>query len=201
MEDRGFLAVFGGAFDPFHNGHVAVIRALLLNREVGKVVVVPCGERLDKLKMSPALERFEVSRLGVREAFPGERRVVVSDVQVTKRVGFATLDLVRYFALQSQLSVGIVIGHELLADLPNWDRPNELASECYFLVVERPGIRSKSAVKGDWRIRYLDPLGDLGVEVSSTELRARLARGDRCCGALPDTVAEYCIRRGLYKDF
>lgn len=199
MGNSGLIAIFGGAFDPFHNGHVAVIRALLLSSEVSKVVVVPCGERLDKLHMSPAAERFEVARLGVREAFSGEERVSVSDVQVTKRVGFATLDLVRYFARESKLAVGIVIGHELLADLSNWDRPDELAKEAYFLVVERPGVSSKGEVRGCWRIRYLAPLGDLGVDVSSTELRARLSRGERCYGELPDSVAEYCIRSGLYR--
>jgi nicotinate-nucleotide adenylyltransferase len=198
VEDSRSLAIFGGAFDPFHNGHVAVIRALLFSNDVAKVVVVPCGERLDKLNMSPAADRFQMALLGVREAFPGDDRVVVSDLQVTKQVGFATLDLVRYFALQSNLSVGVVIGHELLVDLPKWDRPDELAKEAYFLVVERPGVSAKEDVTGHWRIRYLAPLGGLAVDVSSTELRLRLSRGERCNGLLSETVAQYCISKGLY---
>jgi nicotinate-nucleotide adenylyltransferase len=192
------IAVFGGAFDPFHNGHVAAIKLLLSVPHVERILVVPSGERPDKKNVSPAVDRLEMTRRGVEAAFSGEPRVVVTDVQSRGAVGFATIDLVTYVRNQFGIEPGVVIGHELLRDLPKWHRAEELKRLATFLVFERPGMSSEPPPPG-WNIEFLSQFGDSGVEVSSTELRARMASGDRCEGLIPDVVRDYCTSRGLYR--
>lgn len=192
------IAVFGGAFDPFHNGHIAAIKLLLSVPCIDRVLVMPSGDRPDKQGVSPAEDRFEMTRLGVGAAFAHNPRVVVSDVQSRGEVGFATIDLVTYVEDQFSMQAGVVIGGELLKDLPMWHRAEELKQRARFLVLERPGVAVQMPLK-QWRVEFLPTFGAEAVEVSSTELRKRLARGDRCEGMLPKAVTDYCVSRGLYR--
>jgi nicotinate-nucleotide adenylyltransferase len=199
------IVIFGGAFDPFHNGHVAVIRQLLKLSNIGLIVVVPSGARPDKLKTSSAQARLEISRLGVGEIFKDEPRVIVSDLQVNGAVGFSSIDLLRHFkALYPEAHISTVIGSELIKDLPNWHKADELKQEANFIVVSRPGedkdsLKSLSANYSCWNLEPLPDMGTLGVKVSSTELRARLAKGDLCNDLLPESVARYCLANNLYR--
>lgn len=196
--DGKLIAVFGGAFDPFHNGHIAAIKLLLSVPRIDRVLVVPSGDRPDKHGVSPAIDRFEMTRRGVEAELPQEPRVSVTDVQSRGAVGFATIDLVTYVRNQFGMEAGVVIGHELLKDLPTWHRAEELKQVAQFLVFERPGVGIEEPPPG-WSVEFLSQFGDNGVQVSSTELRARLAAGERCEGLLPDVVRDYCTKKGLYR--
>ena len=59
------MALYGGAFDPFHNGHLATISLLLSSGLVDEVVVVPCGDRPEKPGTSPAVHRLAMAKLAV----------------------------------------------------------------------------------------------------------------------------------------
>jgi nicotinate-nucleotide adenylyltransferase len=192
------VAVFGGAFDPFHNGHVAAVRLLLSDPSISQVIIVPSGERPDKQGVSKATERLEMTRLGVQAVFGGDPRVAVSDVQSTGAVGFATIDLITYLRGTSSDQIEVVIGHELLKDLGVWNRADELKVMAHFLVLTRPGEVTSEPPPG-WHVTFLPPFGAQGVDISSTALRARLASGDICQGLLPDVVRDYCRSRMLYQ--
>jgi nicotinate-nucleotide adenylyltransferase len=179
-------AIFGGAFDPFHNGHVAAIKLLLSVPTIERILVVPSGDRPDKSGASPARDRFEQVQRGIKAVFRDNPRIIVSDVQSVGAIGFATIDLVLYAQKEFGGEVAVVIGHDLLKDLPNWHRSQELKEIAHFLVFERPGVAAQKALKG-WRVTFLPPFGELAVDLSSTELRARLALGDKCEGLMPDT--------------
>jgi len=192
------VAVFGGAFDPFHFGHVAAIRLLLSLPDIARVIVVPSGDRPDKQHVSCAADRFEMTRAGVKEIFADEPRVVVSDVQSSGKVGFSTFDLVSHLRSDYGEGISVVIGQELLKDLSSWHRAEELSQLAQFLVLARPETSSSHAQLGGWRLEVLPGFGQAGVKVSSTELRERLAKGERCQGLLPDIVRDYCVTKGLY---
>jgi nicotinate-nucleotide adenylyltransferase len=140
----------------------------------------------------------------VEESFKDEPRVKVSDLQVNGAVGFSSIDLLRHFkALYPEAHISIVIGSELIKDLPNWYKADELKQEASVIVVSRPGdnqniLESLSASSRDWNLEPLPDMATLGVKVSSTELRARLAKGDLCSDLLPESVAGYCLVNKLY---
>jgi len=193
------IAVFGGAFDPFHNGHVAAIKLLLTVPTIDRVLVVPSGDRPDKQGVSPAADRFEMTRRGIGAVFAHEPRVIVSDVQSRGEVGFSSIDLVTYVQKHFGKQAGVVIGSELLKELPMWHRAEELRQQAKFLVLERPGAIAATPPTG-WHVEFLPTFGAEAVEVSSTELRKKLAQGERCEGLLPEVVRDYCIQRGLYRE-
>ena len=197
---RERVVIFGGAFDPFHNGHVAVIKLLLRLANIKQVVVVPSGARPDKLALSGAVDRLNICKLGVAANFSESTKVSASDAQVSGVAGFSSIDLARYFkVVYPESEIVFVIGSELIKDLPNWYKASELKDEVSFIVVKRPGDETESKLDSDWRLEWLPELGDLAVDVSSTELRSRLASGDPCAGLLPAEVARYCLERGVYR--
>lgn len=191
------IALFGGAFDPFHNGHVAAISHLLRDSRVARVLVVPSGDRPDKHGVSKALHRLEMVRLGVAESFAGEARVKVCDLQARGRVGYATIDLVEHLQSEEKMPLLFVIGQELVSDLPQWKDPERLREKVEYLVLQRPGTEGVAKLAG-WRLHVASPFGIDGVSVSSTELRERIARGIPCEGLLPGSVLRYCQENKLY---
>ncbi len=192
------VAVLGGAFDPFHNGHIAVIHHLLRSGLIDTVLVVPSGDRPDKPGVSSALDRLEMTRRGVKAEFAGDPRVEVSDLQVSGRVSYGTIDLVRHFGSMPSREPFFVIGQELLSDLPAWKDSAELQNKARFLVVRRPGAEVADDAARGWNVTYLEPFGAAGVDVSSTELRDRLRVGSACDQLMPKAVLAYCRERKLY---
>lgn len=191
------VAIFGGAFDPFHFGHVSAIRHLLASPHIDTVLVVPSGDRPDKRHLSGAMDRYEMARRGVGALFESDPRVAVSDLQASGRVGYGTIDLVEYFQHDPSKNVVIVIGHELLGDLERWREAETLKKKATFLVMQRPGTE-KPHVPTGWSVRVLEPFSDGGIEVSSTELREKIRKGESVDQLMPREVLAYCKERGLY---
>ena len=197
MSSRKRIAIYGGAFDPIHNGHLATIGLLLASGQLDSVVVVPSGDRPDKKTNARAADRLVMTKLALEEAFPNEPRVVISDIHATGKVGYGTIDLVDHFVKQTDTDVFVVIGHELLPDLPSWKESARLCALAHFLVIHRPGSPAGELPKG-LKATRLHESYQAGVLVSSTTLRRLLAQGVSCAGLLPLSVAAFCRERGLY---
>jgi len=166
---------------------------------IDTVLVVPSGDRPDKPGVSPALDRLQMTRRGVKAEFAGDPRVEVSDIQVSGEVDYGTIDLVRYFDRVPSKEPYFVIGQELLKDLPTWKDSSQLQNKARFLVLRRPGaIDAEDAARG-WNLTYLEPFGESGVEVSSTALRDRLRAGSACDELMPKAVLAYSRERKLYE--
>lgn len=191
------VALYGGAFDPIHNGHLATIAALLASGQVDKVFVIPSGDRPDKKVTVRASDRLEMARQAVWEAFSNDARVEVSDLHASGAVGYGTIDLVDHFSKDARYDVFVVIGHELLSDLPTWKESVRLCAQAHFLVVERPGQASPAIPQGI-RATLLKAPYEAGVLVSSTTLRSLLSQGLSCAGLLPPAVIALCRKKGFY---
>jgi nicotinate-nucleotide adenylyltransferase len=193
------VAIFGGAFDPFHNGHLATVSLLFKSNVVDYVIVVPCGDRPDKAGTSRGTDRLAMTTAGLRSHYESDQRVSVSDAQVIGEAGFATIDLIRYFKkARPRDELFVVIGEELVGDLSQWHESDALKSEAEFLVVHRPGATEPVLPHG-WRIRTLTSPYEGEVDISSTELRRRLRAGESCEGLMPKSVIEYCVTHNLYR--
>jgi nicotinate-nucleotide adenylyltransferase len=191
-------ALYGGAFDPFHNGHLAIIASLLNSGTVQDVLVVPSGNRPDKRVQASGKDRLAMARMAIEDSFLGDPRVSVSDLHVTGQVGFGTIDLLDHYQLQGNVELIVVIGQELLKDLPQWKESERLKRDAKFLVIHRSGTAVESLPAG-WQMQQFIPPYQDGVLVSSSSLRELLSRGSSCAGLMPANVIRYCCERGLYR--
>jgi nicotinate-nucleotide adenylyltransferase len=176
----GRVGIFGGAFDPPHNGHVALARTAMerlgLDRLHVTVVVAP-GH---KETVAPAEYRLELARL----AFAGLGTVEPELYEYT-------VDALEAYGHEDPV---FLIGADELADFPTWKEPERVLELARLGVATRPGYRPE-AMSPRIEIFELEP-----HPVSSSEIRERVRRGEAIDGLVPDAVATRIAELGLYRD-
>lgn len=193
------IAIFGGAFDPPHNGHLAVVSKLLNSGLFGKILVVPSGERPDKPNRTPAAERVQMTKLALNDAFPDLSAVELLSDQAFGKIGYGTIDLVRELAIRFPSDeLSIIIGDELVKDLPAWKESELLSTLANFVVLTRPGTCA-SEVSGNFKIEHLNLQPEVGMLLSSSYLRENIKSGSVVAGFIPSIVLGYISLRKLYK--
>jgi len=193
------IAIFGGAFDPPHNGHIAVISKLLNCGLFGKILVVPSGDRPDKSNRTPSAERVQMTKLALSDSFPEQSNVELVTDQAFGKIDYGTIDLIRELSTQyPNDELSIVIGNELIKDLPLWKEAEHLSTSANFVVLTRPGISSDTS-PGRFKIEHLDLQPEVGMLLSSSYLRDSIKCGRVVAGFIPSIVFGYISLRKLYK--
>ena len=179
------IGIFGGSFDPVHNGHVLVSRAALEELAFDRLFIVPAAQSPFKPEQQPAPARLRLSLL--RLAFAGCADCEI-DTQEVERDGVSysidTLD--EYTNRYPEAKLHYLIGADHVPTLPQWREAKRLAKLAKFIVVPRPGQEVAE---------FPEPFGGQALqgwpfEVSSSTIRQRLALGQAIDGLVPPVVAE-----------
>jgi len=198
------IAILGGTFNPVHAGHVAIARAVLNARtEVEQLVCMPnhIPAYKEKDEIVDGSIRMDMLRLAMAQI----PKVSVSDFEL-KRDGYTyTVDtFTRLKKLYPKLTIEFVIGDDSLFQLHKWYAFEQLADLCEILVVARGEqretietyIHTFCAKYPAFGISYVEMPH---VPVSSSEIRARIAKGESIQGLVPDKVLQYIETHALYK--
>jgi nicotinate-nucleotide adenylyltransferase len=178
------LGVFGGEFDPPHLGHLAVIRAAFAQLGLDRLLVVPAGQPPHR----QSSRRSGEQRLALCEAaFGGEPSVEVADLEVRRGGPSYTVDTLERLAGEDELF--LVIGADQYAAFEQWRCPGRIRELATLAVAPRTGYR----VGPDAVLLKMPP-----VDVSSSELREAMARGESVSDQLAAAVAELIERGGMY---
>ncbi|MFQ5845789.1 MAG: nicotinate (nicotinamide) nucleotide adenylyltransferase [Planctomycetota bacterium] len=192
--------IFGGSFDPVHRGHEAAVRALVERRGPDRLYVVPAGRPPHKREgcRAPFADRVEMARLAVA----GLPRAEVLSIEEARAGPSYTVDTVDELCDRHPgAALELYVGADMLADLPGWREAGRLVGRVSVIAFARPGQDLEAA-----RRAFEDRLGPLpegvleirSVDVSSTEIRRRLAAGEPVEGLLSPPVEAYIRARGLY---
>ncbi|MDP1579994.1 MAG: nicotinate-nucleotide adenylyltransferase [Candidatus Didemnitutus sp.] len=189
----GFL---GGSFDPVHFGHLIAAQDVLEQFHLDRLLLVPAAQAPMKPNdvQSTCAARLEM----LHAAVEWDRRLEVSDYEL-KRGGISyTVDSVRHFRTQfPDDELYWIIGGDQLPLLHQWKEIEELAKMIEFIFLERPKHPTKPHVEiPDLRLHRCD--GHL-IEISSSELRARIARGLSLHYFCPQKVIAYIDSNQLYR--
>jgi nicotinate-nucleotide adenylyltransferase len=200
------IALFGGTFDPIHLGHTTVAEAAARQIDARKVILVPA-------KISPLKGFFpfasDEDRLRMIElAMAGNDLFAVSAGELKRPAPSYTLDTVRQFQRDygAQTSFHWLIGADGIGDLVHWHQIQELIDECHLTTMRRPGYPTPDVDRfeplwGPQRVAKLkgDMIETPLVDISSTEVRKRLAAGKDVTGMLHPDVIEYIREHNLYR--
>ena len=188
----GFL---GGRFDPVHFGHLGAAQDALAQHRLDRLVFVPTAQvphQAQRIHASAA-DRLAMLRL----AIGSQPRFEISEFELRQRGASFTIDSVRHFArLNPQDRLFWIIGGDRVGRLHDWRDIGELAKMAEFIVLTRPGHERQSAA--DVPGLRLHDCANRAVEVSSTELRERVRQGLPLDNLVPEPVAAYIARSGLY---
>ena len=185
------LAIFGGTFDPVHKGHIAVARAAAERFGLDRILLVPAARPPHKSGVTGA--PYDARARMAELACAGERRFEVSRLEENTPRSYSvdTVEKVRA-GMAAEDELCFLIGADAFAEIQTWRRWRDVARGVVFLVVSRPGHMYD--VPEGVRIERLD---SLNLPISSSEIRADLAAGQRPA-ALPDAVLDYIFQHGLY---
>ncbi len=192
---RRRIGVFGGTFDPPHIGHlVAAINARqALDLDVVLLVVanVP-WQKVGHRTVTAAEDRLAMMRAAV-----GDRDdLEVSDIEVRRGGDSYTADtLGELLDREPDAELFVILGRDAAAGLASWERHDEVVSQAQLVVVDRPG----PPVELDRRYRWLR-VDIPELEISSTELRDRVAAGLSIDYLTPSAVVDLIAARGLYRN-
>jgi nicotinate-nucleotide adenylyltransferase len=196
------VGMIGGSFDPIHVGHLSIAREVCERLGLSRMVFVPAGQpphKLDK-RLADAGHRLAMVQL----AIAGRPRLRMSRIDVDRPGPCYSVDTVRL--LRDEYGPGariyFLIGADSLAELPTWYRPGELLRRCTVVAVGRPGYdvdleATERLFPGAPPIVYLELASP--VDVSSTDIRRRVAEGRSIRGLVPEAVERYIHRHGLYR--
>ena len=190
------IGVFGGTFDPPHVGHlvtaVNVRHDLGLDRLLLVVNNVP-WQKLGTRPISSAEDRFAM----VEAAVAGLDGIEASRLEVDRGGLSYTADTLRaLLAERPDRDLFVVLGSDAAAGLHSWERWEDVRALATIVVVDRPGTRPQPPLPGWTWARVEVPR----LEVSSTDLRARVAEGRPLDYLVPGRVVRCIEERHLYRD-
>ena len=189
------MMLYFGSFNPVHKGHTALAEYVLergLCDEVA-LVVSPRSPYKETAELAPELDRFEMAEIACAASeYPDH--IKPSAVEFLLPKPSYTIDTLRYLTQNfgSEMRFSILMGGDQIARLDGW-KEYERVLEYPIYVYPRRGERTNRFAG---RITVLDdaPLQDL----SATQIRERIGRGEAVDGLLDDGVAEYIRRKGLW---
>ncbi len=189
--------LFGGAFDPPHVGHVALAEAAIANFALERLVVIPTGVAPHKQVTTPAEVRCRLAEA----AFAGVARVEISRWEIDRGEPSYTLETTRW-ARDRYGELIFLVGADQFAKLETWHRPDEVLELARLGVATRPGYPREALDAVLAKLRDPSRVEFFELEphpVSSTEVRARAARGEPIDGQVPPAVARLVEDLGLYR--
>jgi nicotinate-nucleotide adenylyltransferase len=188
------VGLFGGSFDPVHDAHVALARTALEQLRLDELRWIPVGQPWQKTRrLASASDREAMVRL----AIAGEPRFVLDRSELRRSGVSYTLDTVRelIFATPDD-NFALILGQDQYASLHTWRDWRELLGLVTLAIANRPGavLTVNPQIAQVAHQTVLLPM----MEVSSTEVRRRVAAGESIAGLVPEPVARYIEERRLY---
>ena len=195
------IGLFGGSFDPVHNGHVEAARTAIAFAALDDLYFLPAAASPFKVGLMQAshAQRLDMLRL----ATEGESCFAVSDVEIVKSGVSYTIDTIRHFAsVMPKAKLFFIIGADSLMTLHQWKDAAELVRRCEIITLARPGWDA-GRIEGfdvETRDRLLRGIvRDFSCDVSSTEIRRRVAAGECISEMVHPAVCTYIQKHGLYR--
>ena len=181
------IGLFGGAFNPFHNGHMAEAKAAIESKMIDKLIFIPSGKAPHKKEGTVSRE----DRLKMLElATENEPQMEISDYEFKRDTISYSADTVEYFkSIYPNDELFFLIGDDSYNQLDTWYEPHRIIKACTLLVFPREGAEVKP------------PAVEIPMEkvrISSSEIREKIKNGKDCLNLLPKCVFDYIIEKNLY---
>ncbi|MFT4651623.1 MAG: nicotinate-nucleotide adenylyltransferase [Porticoccaceae bacterium] len=209
------VAIFGGTFDPIHNGHLTIASELAQLLDVNQVRMVPCAYPPHRGEPNVLTEH----RLAMLSAALNDDDwpLIVDDIELRRSAPSYSIDTVKL--LRKEIGVDIplfmCIGMDALSKLDSWYQWDQILDFCHIAVSSRPGYElPEEGSLSEWITRHRsDDLSEMKkapsgyvylcdlsmLDISSTNIRAKIGKGDNRDLMMPDSVISYIQKNRLYE--
>lgn len=191
------IGILGGTFDPVHNAHLRIARLALDSLGLARLLWIPTGA--PRYRAAPvAAAEDRLAMLGL--ALAGEPRYAIDARELRPEASGYTVDTLA--ALRAELGpeaeMVLLMGSDQYDKLAGWHRWRDLFGLARIAVFARPGWAPEASAE----VRAAGPVLRVDMpplDISATEIRARVARGEDVSGMLPPPVLDYISTHRLYR--
>ena len=183
------IGLFGGAFNPVHNGHMAIAHAAIDMAKLDKLIFIPTGNAPHKKESAVSRkDRYNMLLMAIE----GEGKMSVSDYEINREEVNYSADTVEYFkSIYPDDELYFLVGDDSYNKFSSWYQPHRILENATLLVFPREGATvTPPAIEITME----------KVEVSSSNIREKIKMGKDCRNLLPKSVFDYIIDKNIYKD-
>lgn len=185
------VALFGGSFNPIHNGHLQIADELLAKKVADQVWIIPCGNHAFNKKLESGEDRMKMISLAI-ENNPSIKAI---GVELNPDKKSYTSKTISWFKREFPHDFYFVMGADNLNDLEKWHDFQYLKNNVEFILIKRQGFEISNNLE-----IIIKEILDVNNKISSNQIRENLENGISIKGLVPDNVREYIEREGLYHD-
>ena len=196
------IGLFGGTFDPIHNGHLHIARSFADELDLESVILLPAGDPYHKTApRTAAHHRLAMAKIAAQ----ADSRLAVSDCDIVRQGATYTHDTVQIFRQHFPTAeLWLLIGMDSLLQLHTWHRWQNLVRQCRIAAAPRPGssLAQAPAPLQSWLVEAL-PQGRLHIlqaeplPISSSQIRQQIA-AEHTSTDIPPAVLDYIRQHQLY---
>lgn len=203
MDHLKKIGLMGGTFNPIHNGHLMLAEAALEQFCPDGVIFMPNGVPYMKSaeEVLPGEVRAEMAALAIR-AHPGFTLSLLEVRQGGAAYTYRTLEQLKREHPHAEFY--FIVGADSLFHMKNWRRPERIFANCRILAAVR-GDKTAKDLEAQIRLLKQEYNADImllrtePIDISSSEIRRRIAAGGSAAGDVPEAVRAYIEKRGLYR--
>jgi nicotinate-nucleotide adenylyltransferase len=197
------VGIYGGAFAPIHKGHLEAAKAFMRQMWLDVLFIIPTGISPHKVMDGSATadDRLEMCRLAFRDV----EGVIVSDVEIKREGKSYSVDTLRDLSGDDR-RLFMLCGTDMMLTLNDWDNADEIFKLCYPVYIRRESdealdkrIVEKNTEYFEKYGKYVIKLDSPVIEISSTDIRARIKSGEDVSDYVDGEVLKYIQEKGLYK--
>lgn len=183
------LGIFGGSFDPIHHGHLILARAAREELGLDRVIFIPANMSPHKTETKPSTAQDRLTM--VQQAIAGEDGFAASDIELHRPPPSYTVETLRELKVHHPGDdFVLLIGADNVVKFDTWHEPDEIRQHAQVVVLDR----AHHEIPCDWTVirRHVD--------ISSTDIRARVAAGQSIRYLTTHAVCGYILQKGLYRN-
>ncbi len=218
MKERR-IGIFGGTFNPIHSGHLKAAEQVEKVFRCEKILFIPSHIPPHKrsVEIASAQHRFKMVQLALN-SYP---KFIASEIEVkAKGKSYSIITLNKIEALYPEACIFFIVGIDAFLEIHTWKDYQDLFEKCHFIVISRPGwllddaerVLNGRYVSRMYRVNLSDEVKDQillskriflfqieTLDISSTEIRERIRRGESIEGLVPYSVEEFIKKNNIYR--
>ncbi|MCX7983364.1 MAG: nicotinate (nicotinamide) nucleotide adenylyltransferase [Bacteroidetes bacterium] len=187
------LCLYGGTFDPPHIGHLIIAESAREQLELDKVFFVPAYRPPHKKtsKCTRAVDRIAMLQLAIE----GNLHFDILDLEIQRKGVSYTVETVREFRkLYPKQTIYFLLGSDNFNTFHTWKEPKRIIELVQLVVYERPGFPCAQPREDCSYVQLKGPF----VDISSTQIRTKVANGESIRYLVPERIESYIRRKKLY---
>jgi nicotinate-nucleotide adenylyltransferase len=217
LKSMPLVGLFGGAYDPIHNGHLMIADSLINKLKLDQFFFIPTGISATDKNLTSADHRLNMIKLALTNS-----KLNVSTYEIDNSLNAEksyTIDTLKYFFEKNKAINFFIMGSDNFLKINTWKNWEKLLNYAHIILVDRQ-ISSLSFINDSEIKQFLEQHeeknfsnlklkrnGDIYIhkldyiDVASSEIREKIHQGKEVINVMPEKIKRYIAANNLYKSF